>query len=188
MQGKWQVGSFPDEVWIIPSFGGALPAGAVAIAPESAGFRVDAWFPEGGRSRQLLAEIQEELGLPLLVEPGLSVDRLRASVREALRSGALRAFRVHLTLSGGAVQKPAEAPRDQAPVNDEQKSWIGIELMDDADPPRPVPFEKYRIELPDQSIREGQLDANGQARVSGFDPGSCKVSFPRLHGDDWKLG
>ena len=187
MQGKWQVGSFPDEVWIIPSFGGDRPRGAARISPDNAAFRVDEWFPEGGRSRQLLAEIQEELGAPLLAEPGLSAERLRAAVREGLRVGALEAFRVHLTLSGGAVQRAAEAPRDEGPAKDEQKSWIGIELMDDADPPKPVAFEKYRIELPDMSIREGMLDANGQARISGIDPGSCKVSFPRLHGDDWKL-
>ena len=89
-----------------------------------------------------------------------------------------------LTFHGAA--RTVTPPEPAAPV--EEKTWIGIRLVDDADPPRPVPFEKYRIELPDQSIREGQLDANGQARVSGFDPGSCKVSFPRLHGDDWKLG
>ncbi|MEO7327547.1 MAG: hypothetical protein ABI193_03140, partial [Minicystis sp.] len=173
-------------VWIVPSFGGARPRGATRISPESAAFRVEAWFPEGGRSRQLLAEIQEELGAPLLAEPGLSVERLRAAVCEGLRAGALEAFRVHLTLSGGAVQQAPEAPRDEAPATSEQKSWIGIELMDDADPPKPVAFEKYRIELPDASIREGMLDANGQARVTGIDPGSCKISFPRLHGDDWK--
>ena len=75
-------------------------------------------------------------------------------------------------------KKQAEGPR-------EQKTWVAIELMDDSDPPKPVPFKKYRIELPDQSIREGMLDANGQARIEGFDPGTCKVSFPQFHGADW---
>ena len=57
--------------------------------------------------------------------------------------------------------------------------------MDDSDPPRPVPFKPHRIELPDQASREGVLDANGQARVTGLDPAACKVSFPRLDGADW---
>lgn len=51
--------------------------------------------------------------------------------------------------------------------------------MGDSDPPKPVPCKKYQVELPDQSIREGMLDANGQARLEDFDPGTCKVSFPQ---------
>jgi hypothetical protein len=187
MFGKWQVGSFPDEVWIVPRFVGDKPAGSTRIAPENACFRVDEWFPEGGKSRLLLAEMTQALGSPLLAEPRLSAAILRELVREGLRSGALEAFRVRVALSGGAVQKAPEPPKDEAPAKEEPKSWIGIELMDDADPPKPVPYQKYRIELPDQSIREGMLDGNGQAMVRGIDPGTCKVSFPLLHGDDWKL-
>lgn len=184
MHGVWRVGSFPDEVWLARAFGGAIPAGAALISPANAGWRVEEWFPEGGLARQVLAEIHEDLGSPTLARPTLELAALRSRVREALRDGTLKAFRIAVKLSGAPVNVEPERPKDvEQPT--EQKSWIGIELMDDADPPKPVPFKKYRIELPDQSIREGMLDANGQARVVGFDPGTCKVSFPQLHAPDW---
>jgi hypothetical protein len=31
----------------------------------------------------------------------------------------------------------------------------------------------------------GVLDARGRARVDGVPEGSCQVTFPELHGDDW---
>jgi hypothetical protein len=184
MHGVWRVGSFPDEVWIARAFGGALPAGATLISPAQAAWWVEEWFPEGGRARQVLAEIHEDLGSPTLTCPALGLEALRSRVRQALRDGSLRAFRIAVKLSGAPVNVEPSKPKDiESPL--EKKTWIGIELMDDSDPPKPVPFKKYRIELPDQSIREGMLDGNGQARVVGFDPGSCKVSFPQLHGPDW---
>ncbi len=64
-----------------------------------------------------------------------------------------------------------------------KKSWIEIELVDAED--RPVSGEKYRITLPDGSTAEGTLDANGFARVEGFDEGSCKVCFVDLDGQCW---
>jgi len=43
-----------------------------------------------------------------------------------------------------------------------------------------------RGELPDGSTREGLLDMNGQAMIQDIDPGTCKVSFPQLHAEDWQ--
>ena len=185
MHGVWRIGSFPDEVWLTRAFGGVIPASATLISPANAGWRVTEWFPEGGLARQLLAEIHEQLGSPTLARPTLDLEALRERVRKALREGSLKAFRVPLKLSGAPVNAAPEPKksRDDGPA--EQKTWIAIELMDDSDTPKPVPFKRYRIELPDQSIREGMLDENGQARVSGFDPGTCKVSFPDFHGPDW---
>ncbi len=185
MHGVWRIGSFPDEVWLARTFGGSIPASATLISPANAGWRVSEWFPEGGLGRQLLAEIHEQLGSPTLARPTLELEALRARVREALRDGSLKAYRLPVKLSGGPLNAPPEAPKKQAEGPREQKTWVAIELMDDSDPPKPVPYKKYRIELPDQSIREGMLDANGQARVDGFDPGTCKVSFPQFHGPDW---
>ena len=185
MHGVWRIGSFPDEVWITRAFGGSIPADAKLISPANAGWRVSEWFPEGGLARQLLAEIHEQLGSPTLTRPSLDLEALRSVVRAALREGSLKAFRITVKLSGAPVNAPLEPPKKQDEAPQEQKTWIAIELMDDSDPPRPVPYKKYRIELPDESIREGLLDENGQARVSGFDPGTCKVSFPQFHGPDW---
>jgi hypothetical protein len=51
----------------------------------------------------------------------------------------------------------------------------------------PVPGEQYRITLPDGStLAEGTLNEKGCARIDGIDPGSCKVTFPKLHKDAWK--
>ena len=185
MHGVWRVGSFPDEVWITRAFAGAIPASATPISAANAGWRVTEWFPEGGLARQILAEIHAQLGSPTVARPTLDLEALRSVARQALRDGVLEAFRVPLKLSGAPLNAPPEPPKKRDDPPPEQKTWIAIELMDDSDPPRPVPFERYRIELPDQSTREGMLDANGQARVSGFDPGTCKVSFPQLDGADW---
>ncbi len=184
MHGVWRVGSFPDEVWLARAFGGSIPASATLISPTKAAWRVNEWFLEGGHARQMLAEILEDVGAPKLMHPALGLEALRSQVRAALRAGSLRAFRIAVKLSGAPLNVEPSRPKDVEPPL-EKKTWIGIELMDDGNPPKPVPFKKYRIELPDQSIREGMLDGNGQARLEGFDPGACKVSFPQLHGPDW---
>jgi hypothetical protein len=184
MHGTWKVGSFPDEVWLTRAFGADLPSGAIPIAPENAAFHAGEWLHCDGLGRQILAEIDAALGRPVLARPALAFAPLHARVREALRDGSLQAFRLDVKLSGGAVHVVPEPPKPVDPTP-EQKTWVGIELMDDSDPPQPVPFKKYRIELPDFSVREGMLDANGQARIGGIDPGTCKVSFPDFHPDDW---
>jgi len=56
-------------------------------------------------------------------------------------------------------------------------------LLDQAG--KPVPGEAYRIELPDGSIKEGNLDSQGQARVDGIDPGNCKITFPNIDKKSW---
>jgi hypothetical protein len=66
----------------------------------------------------------------------------------------------------------------------EEKTWIAIELLDDQG--EPVPFERYRLRLPDGTIREGRLDANGRARADGIEPGTAEVSFPDRDADDWR--
>ena len=68
--------------------------------------------------------------------------------------------------------------------SEKPKTFIKIELKDDIGDP--VPGERYRIKLPDGSIREGSLDANGRASVDGIDPGTAQVSFPDIDANDWK--
>ncbi len=63
-------------------------------------------------------------------------------------------------------------------------SWIEIELVGEDD--KPIPGEKYRITLPDNSVDEGTLDDKGFARVEGFASGACQVTFPDLDQDAWK--
>ncbi|GBC93877.1 hypothetical protein HRbin15_02379 [bacterium HR15] len=65
-----------------------------------------------------------------------------------------------------------------------KKTWIEIELVDEQG--NPVPNERYRLKLPDGSIREGRLDANGRARVDGIEPGTALVCFPDLDASEWR--
>lgn len=56
------------------------------------------------------------------------------------------------------------------------RSWIELALLDPDG--KPVPDERYWIQLPDGAVREGRLDASGKARVEGIAPGECEVRFP----------
>ncbi len=68
--------------------------------------------------------------------------------------------------------------------DEEKTSWIEIEMVDEDD--EPVPGEKYKVTLPDDTVAQGTLDENGFARIEGIDPGSCKVSFPDLDKAAWE--
>jgi type VI secretion system secreted protein VgrG len=68
--------------------------------------------------------------------------------------------------------------------NKEELSWIEIEMVDEED--EPVPGEKYKITLPDDSVAEGTLDEKGCARVEGFEKGTCKVCFSDLDAEAWE--
>jgi type VI secretion system secreted protein VgrG len=71
-----------------------------------------------------------------------------------------------------------------AATNQAKTHYIEIELLDDQG--KPVPGEAYTIVLPDGSASSGTLDEKGRARIDGIDPGTCKVTFPGYHKDDWK--
>jgi hypothetical protein len=89
------------------------------------------------------------------------------------------------TAVGGAAQPgPTEPPR-RLPRIPDQKTWVEIELLDDAG--KPVPGEAYRIKVPGGYIEEGRLDAKGRAKISNLDPGVCEISFTGIDGKDWKL-
>jgi hypothetical protein len=64
------------------------------------------------------------------------------------------------------------------------KGWIEIELVDEDK--KPVPGQKYRITLPDETVAEGTLDEKGMARVEGIEEGNCKVTFPDLDQSAWE--
>jgi hypothetical protein len=90
-----------------------------------------------------------------------------------------------LNNSGNAADGDfSDQPASEPAAECKTKTWIAIELLDPDG--KPMPGEAYRLQLPDGSIREGSLDANGTASVSGIDPGSCKVCFPRIDGRVWR--
>ena len=187
MSDRFRVGRFPEEIWLVRrDRAGAAPSGAVPVSGTAAALSVESWIPRGSMGRLTLVAVVESALGSVRSNPHVPEDRLRSHVQRALRDGTLQAFRVnHEVTPGGKKVDPNPAPPPQpTPVDD--KTWVEIVLFDEENPPKPVPFVKYKIELPDGSTREGNLDANGIARFAGIDPGSCKVSFPTLHGDDWQ--
>jgi type VI secretion system secreted protein VgrG len=71
-----------------------------------------------------------------------------------------------------------------APGEETERTWIEIELVDEAD--EPVPGEPYEITLPDGRVARGTLGPDGKARIDGIDPGSCQVTFPNLDREAWE--
>jgi type VI secretion system secreted protein VgrG len=82
-----------------------------------------------------------------------------------------------------SYSQPAHRPAE--PKNKDKKSWIEIELIDDDD--LPVAGEPYRVTLPDGStVAEGTTDEKGRAKITNIDPGTCRVTFPRLDKSAWR--
>lgn len=82
----------------------------------------------------------------------------------------------------GATQVTPHKPPEEDEA--EEKTWIEIEMVDEED--EPVPSEKYKVTLPDDTVAEGTLDGNGFARIEGIEPGTCKVTFPKLDAEAWE--
>jgi hypothetical protein len=182
---KWRISTLSDVVWIVPRLGGgAVPAGASSVARGLAAWLVEGWLPDEPRFHPLASDIAGFLAGPLGARES-SFGAQRARIRRALESGELRAYKMEMqfVLAAGGRK---EEPKGERVAAREEKTWFGIELVDDDDPPKPVPFKRYRVELPDGATREGMLDENGRARITGLDPGNCTVTFPDFHGEDWR--
>ena len=116
------------------------------------------------------------------------VHRMLEALLEAAGRGDIAVFEVRLLGSSARRDVLQEAPSHPTArsATRPQTTWISLVLVDDSDPPEPVPNARYRIELADGSTREGTLDRLGRAWIDGIDPGTCKVSFPAFHAPDWK--
>lgn len=106
-----------------------------------------------------------------VADPG-KVDEIKAEQREA-QAGKY----------GATALKPFKASEGK-PGEEKPKGWIAIKMLDEDG--KPVVGLAYRIVLPDgETAADGTLDEKGAARVEGFEPGSCKVSFPTLDREAW---
>ena len=83
---------------------------------------------------------------------------------------------------GAAKTKPFKPSNDDSDTDD--SGWIEIELLDEDG--NPVGSTKYEVTLPDGSVASGTTDASGAAKIEGFEPGDCKISFPDIDKDGWK--
>jgi len=83
-----------------------------------------------------------------------------------------------------ASDAPTHDPNSEE--NQDKTHWIEIEFQDEAG--QPITGEPYRITLPDgTTVADGTLDEKGRARVANIDPGTCKVTFPNLDKEAWKV-
>jgi hypothetical protein len=177
---KWRVSGGQEDVWIAASHAPPTEKLVHLFTPSVAAWRVDEWLGPLA-ARGALLEIASYLGEPA-ANGGIQESRaLRARVGDALREGRLIAYRREEVVYAVPVQQIDDKPRQVQKT--EQKTWVGIQLVDDDG--NPVKFKKYRITLPDNSVTEGMLDENGFARVNGIDAGSCKVEFPDFDGASW---
>lgn len=184
---RFRIDSFPEVVWIARGSDVPAHAGAQRLSALEATWWLDVRAADPIYGRLALADICDALGHTPSTGPWLDPSGLRARVREALLDGRLVAYRMKRVSPGAPVLSPElPEPSGPEPPAREEKTWIAIQLMDDGDPPQPVPFKKYRLELPGQLPREGLLDQNGRIFVEGIDPGTCKISFPELDADDWR--
>ena len=63
--------------------------------------------------------------------------------------------------------------------------WLEIELIGEDN--KPIPNEKYKVILPDGSIKEGNLDRDGWATLESSSFGDCEVTFPELDKTAWEF-
>jgi type VI secretion system secreted protein VgrG len=88
------------------------------------------------------------------------------------------------TPAGSPTQSCGSAPTPDTPASPDKTHWIAIELVDELG--KHVPYEDYRITLPDGSVIEGSLDKHGRAKITGIDAGTCKVTFLNRDKEVWK--
>ncbi len=77
-----------------------------------------------------------------------------------------------------------ERPSAKPDEDDEEASWIELEMIDESG--QPWPNEAYEILTPDGEVIHGQLDAAGRARVRLKNPDLCEVSFTNLDAEAWE--
>lgn len=73
------------------------------------------------------------------------------------------------------------APTSASPLSRHERTWVELELLDMDD--APVPYERYWIKLPDGTVREGALNAQGRAYFDDLDLGTCEIRWPFRDGD-----
>ncbi len=79
-----------------------------------------------------------------------------------------------------AKTEPKKAPEKEKPVYSAEFELVGEDG-------KGVAMEKFRVTLPDGSVREGVTDLQGKIKIDDIETqGSCKISFPELDQDCWE--
>lgn len=108
-------------------------------------------------------------------------DAIETEVAWQLKEGriALNAYRDETGGSGGAPTDPGEVdPVDPVDPGEDKDTWIEVRMKNTDGVP--MVGERYRLKLPDGTVREGTLNDAGAVRIEGIDPGLCELTFPDL--------
>jgi hypothetical protein len=122
------------------------------------------------------------------------------TVREGTLDGHGRAYFGGLDPGSAEIRWPdrdgdataPDAPLGQSPTSTtatparggpsrHERHWVEIELLDMDG--KAVPYERYWIRLPDGTVREGALDAEGRAYFDDLDPGQCEIRWISRDGE-----
>lgn len=181
MRDVWRIGMWMDVR--LATSDAAPPPDSDVLPAAQAAFWVRWVLEDGPKGRTALLEIAEALSGGFASHRS-GIEEALAIVKQGFADGRLKAF-AQKHVGGG--KGPAEIdPPDIEPPKEDKKTFVAVQLLSDEPEPKPVPFKRYRIVLPDESVREGQLDQFGRAVINDIDPGTCKVSFPDFDAADWK--
>jgi hypothetical protein len=162
---------------------------------------IDQWVSDP-IARGPLVSLLSATGAPVVGQQGAELKR---ALQQAFRRGHIVALRRNLRIAatpddaltgagsgsgntrgqsagGAAGAGGAESRRGR---DSTEKTWIECQLLDEDD--NPIANRPYRLKLPDGSVREGVLGADGTVRVNGIDPGTCQISYTDLDGREWRL-
>jgi type VI secretion system secreted protein VgrG len=115
-----------------------------------------------------------------------AVAPLEAAVAATVVTGKDFTYSKPKTVTDPIVAKALDAPTHKDPTEDEEeKSWLEVELIDDAD--QPVAGEKVMVTLPDGKVYTGRTGPDGVLKVTGVEKGAdCKITFPDLDKEAWE--
>ena len=165
-----------------------------AVDPALATLYVDRWLADPFTQRSMVEMYESVTGRSSSSTSrlrGLDLHRyIKPEIIEAFRRGDFVLLRVPHETIIPVKEKKKEEPREEeqpapAPEEKKKKTWIEIELVDDDD--NPVPNARFRLELPDGTMKSGTLGDNGKARITGIEPGTCKVSFLDVDASEWEM-
>jgi hypothetical protein len=122
-----------------------------------------------------------------LVPPSSPKTAHEADHPDAGTMAAIKAEQIKLKVGKFGTQKfkPFKPPAEND-IQEKKPTWIEIKLVDEEG--QPIPGVRYRVKLPDGTVVEGTLDQKGYARIDGFEPGQCEVTFPDLDETTLKEG
>lgn len=158
-----------------------------------------AWMMNAFNARNVQSILEQTSAATMLRtmprDPSLATQLLCDAAKRAIARGEIVALRREAPASryggdGGAARYPSGSESKKAahtpppPQKKPEKTWVEFRLVDDEG--RPVRGARYRLQITDNSVREGKLDDNGSVRVNNIDSGPCHITFLDYDQTEWK--